>query len=103
MKVSPSARPLEESAKGGQQETIVSIEHLADSGVDGSLCALGSSGANPVLATLRYFRDEYAAHIKEKRCPAGVCKALITFSILEERCTGCRICAVKCPQDAISG
>ena len=58
---------------------------------------------NPVLSTLRYFRDEYSAHVDEKRCPAGVCKALITFSIIEERCTGCRACALKCPQDCISG
>jgi NADH:ubiquinone oxidoreductase subunit F (NADH-binding) len=95
---------LEDISEGrGTHETIVLIEELADTVEATSLCALGTSGVNPVLSTLRYFRDEYAAHVNEKRCPAGVCKALISFSILEERCTGCRICAVKCPQDAISG
>ena len=70
---------------------------------DTSLCALGTSGVNPVLSTLRYFRDEYLAHVDEKRCPAGVCKALIEFSIDAEACTGCTLCASRCPQDAIDG
>jgi ferredoxin len=56
-----------------------------------------------VLSTLRYFRDEYLAHVDEKRCPAGVCKALIEFSIEAEACTGCTLCAKRCPQDAVSG
>ena len=95
---------LEDIGEGrGTKETIIQIEKVADVVESTSLCALGTSGVNPVLSTLRYFRDEYLAHVDEKRCPAGVCKALITFGILEERCTGCRICAVKCPQDAISG
>ncbi len=95
---------LEDISEGrGTHETIILIEKLADTVESTSLCALGTSGVNPVLSTLRYFRDEYAAHVNEKRCPAGVCKALITFSILEERCTGCRACALKCPQECISG
>ena len=95
---------LEDISEGrGTHETIILIEKLADAVEATSLCALGTSGVNPVLSTLRYFRDEYSAHVNEKRCPAGVCKALITFSIIEERCTGCRLCAVRCPQDAISG
>jgi len=70
---------------------------------DGSLCGLGKTAPNPVLATLRYFRDEYVAHIEEKRCPAGVCKPLITYSINEENCTGCGACLRVCPQGVISG
>ena len=62
-----------------------------------SLCALGTSAVNPVLSTLRYFRDEYLAHVDEKRCPAGVCKALISYSIDAERCNGCTLCAARCP------
>ena len=95
---------LEEISEGrGTRETIALIEQLAGTVAATSLCALGTSAVNPVLSTLRYFRGEYEAHVDEKRCPAGVCKALISFSILEERCTGCRLCAVKCPQDCITG
>lgn len=68
-----------------------------------SLCALGTTAANPVLSTIRYFRDEYEAHIHERRCPAHVCKALITYTIDPEACTGCTACARQCPQGAISG
>jgi Na+-translocating ferredoxin:NAD+ oxidoreductase RNF subunit RnfB len=68
-----------------------------------SLCALGTTAANPVLSTIRYFRDEYEAHIHDQKCPAGVCKALITFMIDPETCTGCTACARQCPQGAISG
>jgi NADH-quinone oxidoreductase subunit F len=70
---------------------------------DGSMCGLGKTAPNPVLSTIRYFRDEYEAHIKEHRCPAGVCKALITFFIIAENCNGCTLCARNCPEDAISG
>jgi ferredoxin len=76
---------------------------LAEAITLGSLCALGGTAANPVLSTLRYFRDEYEAHIQEKRCPAGVCKELITYSILEDLCTGCHRCFRECPQGAVSG
>jgi len=64
---------------------------------------LGGSAPNPVLSTIKYFRDEYEAHIKEHRCPAGVCKALITYSIDAEKCTGCGACIKVCPTQAISG
>ncbi|RKY12991.1 MAG: NADH-quinone oxidoreductase subunit F, partial [Planctomycetota bacterium] len=82
------------------------IELLEELGVvlkEASLCGLGKTAANPVLSTIRYFRDEYEAHIKEKRCPAGVCRALITYIIDEEKCTGCGACAKACPQNAITG
>ena len=68
-----------------------------------SLCGLGTSAANPVLSTLRYFRDEYEAHIKDKRCPAGVCRELIKFSVAAEACTSCGLCVKACPAEAISG
>ena len=87
----------------GTRETIALVEELADTVEATSLCALGTSAVNPVLSTLRYFRDEYLAHVDDKRCPAGVCKALISFSIDEERCNGCTLCAVRCPQDAVVG
>jgi len=79
------------------------LQGLADVLTDGSLCALGGTAANPVLSTIRYFRDEYEAHIEKKRCPAGVCKALITYWIDSEKCTGCQACGKRCPGNAISG
>ncbi|MCD6569566.1 MAG: NAD(P)H-dependent oxidoreductase subunit E [Deltaproteobacteria bacterium] len=87
----------------GKQGDIELLEELCDVLKWGALCALGTSAANPVLSTIRYFRDEYEAHIKEKRCPAGVCKELITYRIDEDKCTGCTVCAKKCPQKCISG
>ena len=87
----------------GREGDIELMEELGAVIKDASLCALGSTAANPVLSTIRYFRDEYEAHIREKRCPAGVCRELLTFTIDEEKCTGCQVCARECPQDAISG
>ncbi|MBT3315770.1 MAG: 4Fe-4S binding protein [Anaerolineae bacterium] len=87
----------------GKIEDIALLEELAPSIRDSSLCGLGQSAPNPVLTTLRYFRDEYEAHILEGRCPAGQCKALITYTIDEVDCTGCTVCARACPVDAISG
>ena len=87
----------------GKEGDIELLEELSWIVAEGSLCALGQTAPNPVLSTIRYFRDEYEAHIKEKRCPAGVCKALITYSIDQEKCTGCGVCKNVCPVDAISG
>lgn len=68
-----------------------------------SLCGLGQTAPNPVLSTLRYFRDEYVAHIKDRVCPAGVCKKLVKYSIIADKCKGCTLCARNCPVNAISG
>ena len=87
----------------GAEGDIELLEELAEAVKDASLCALGGTAPNPVLSTIRYFRDEYQSHIKDKTCPAGVCKALITFSIDPEKCKGCRLCAKNCPQEAITG
>lgn len=87
----------------GKESDIEILEELAQAVKDASLCALGGTAPNPVLSTIRYFRDEYKSHIKDKSCPAGVCKALITFGIDKETCKGCRLCSKNCPQEAISG
>ncbi len=79
------------------------LEELAHVVQETSLCGLGQTAPNPVLTTLRYFRSEYEAHVRERRCPAGVCKALIRYVIVAERCTGCLACLTPCPQQAISG
>ena len=87
----------------GSPELLKEMEELCYYIKANSLCALGQSAPNPVLSTLHYFRDEYEAHCVEKRCPAGVCKRLVKFSILEDRCKGCTACARACPVGAISG
>ncbi len=87
----------------GKMEDIDELEQLCTSIKDGSLCGLGQTAPNPVLTTLRYFKDEYIAHIRDKKCPAKQCKSLITYNILENKCTGCTACARKCPTNAISG
>ena len=86
----------------GKEGDIEILEDLAGVLRDGSLCTLGTTAANPVLTTLRHFRDEYEAHIKEKRCPAAVCQELIQYSIIEEKCPGCALCVKACPEQAIT-
>ncbi|MBM3142354.1 MAG: NADH-quinone oxidoreductase subunit NuoF [Chloroflexi bacterium] len=86
----------------GDEKDIDLLERLSATLIDSSLCALGATAPNPVLTTIRYFKDEYEAHIKEKRCPAGVCKALIHYYIVEEKCPGCGLCVKACPQEAIT-
>ena len=87
----------------GTLEQVELLEELADTVNATSLCGLGKTAANPVLSTLRYFREEYEAHILNKECPAGVCKALIEYSIDPEKCTGCGRCKVSCIHGAVSG
>ncbi len=87
----------------GQPEHIGLLEDLAEAVKDSSLCALGGTAPNPVLSTLRYFRDEYNAHINEGKCPAGVCRALIHYRIDAEKCKGCMLCNKQCPEQAIDG
>jgi NADH:ubiquinone oxidoreductase subunit F (NADH-binding)/Pyruvate/2-oxoacid:ferredoxin oxidoreductase delta subunit len=87
----------------GRERDIDLLEDLSEVMVETSLCALGSTAPNPVLSTIRYFRDEYEAHIRDKRCPARVCKQLITYAIDPGSCTGCGACLKVCPVDAISG
>lgn len=87
----------------GEEGDIERLEELAEGIKASALCGLGQTAPNPVLSTIKYFRDEYEAHIKEKRCPAGVCRNLLNYTINEEKCKGCGICAKKCPGGAISG
>ncbi len=102
--VAQMVRLLTEITEGnGTLEHITLLEELSHMIQDASLCALGTSAPNPVISTLQYFREEYEAHIIDKRCPAGVCKALTTFTIDETKCTGCTVCARNCPAGAITG
>ena len=87
----------------GREGDIELLEELCGAIKDGALCGLGQTAPNPVLTTIRYFRDEFEAHIREKRCPAGSCAALLRYEIDAEKCKGCTLCAKKCPVGAISG
>lgn len=86
----------------GEEKDIDLLEQLSATLADSSLCALGATAPNPVLTTIRYFKNEYEAHIKQKKCPAGVCKALIRYYIIEEKCPGCGLCVKACPEGAIT-
>ena len=87
----------------GTMEDLDTLEELAKNVKEGSLCGLGKTAPNPVLSTLKYFRDEYIAHIKDKKCPAGVCSKMTSYVIDPEKCKGCSKCARNCPVEAISG
>jgi len=87
----------------GKPEQISLLEELGHTVSETALCGLGKTAANPVLSTLRYFREEYEAHINQKQCPAGVCQALITYEIDPEKCTCCGVCKLGCPHEAITG
>jgi len=91
------------TAGEGKEHDIELLEELAQKIKNSSLCGLGQTAPNPVLTTIKYFREEYEAHIHEKRCPAHSCAALLTYSIIPEKCTGCTLCAIKCPVNCISG
>jgi len=95
---------LEKITSGkGEVEDIDKLEKLAKNIKTSALCGLGQTAPNPVISTLQYFRDEYEAHVKEKRCPAGSCKSLVSYYIDPEKCKGCTLCAKACPASAISG
>lgn len=95
---------LEKITSGnGEPEDIEKIEELAQHMQKSSLCALGQTAPNPILSTMKFFKDEYVAHIEDKSCPAGVCKKLIKYEIIADKCKGCTLCARNCPAGAISG
>ncbi len=95
---------LEKITNGnGTMEDLDKLERLCYYIKNNSLCGLGQTAPNPVLSTLKFFKDEYIAHVVDKTCPAGVCKALMTYEIIPENCKGCTLCARVCPVGAISG
>ncbi len=95
---------LEKITSGkGELEDIDKLEQLCVDIKKSSLCGLGQSAPNPILSTIKYFRDEYVAHVVDKKCPAGVCKDLLSYTIIADKCKGCSLCAKKCPVNAISG
>jgi NADH-quinone oxidoreductase subunit F len=95
---------LERISKGeGREGDIDKLLELAGEIKNNSLCGLGQTAPNPVLTTIKYFRDEYEAHIRDKKCPAKVCKNLLTYTVEESKCTGCTVCAKNCPTKAIDG
>ena len=87
----------------GTLEHIDMLEELSETISATALCGLGKTAAFPVISTLKYFRDEYIAHVVDKKCPAGACKALMSYEIDEDKCKGCSKCARMCPVQAISG
>jgi NADH-quinone oxidoreductase subunit F/NADP-reducing hydrogenase subunit HndC len=91
------------TAGQGQEEDLDKLVEMADLIRETSLCGLGQTAPNPVLSTILYFRDEYEAHIRDHKCPAKVCKPLITFQVDQEKCIGCQLCRLKCPGEAILG
>ena len=95
---------LERITQGkGMEDDLTKLEELSYQIKDNSLCGLGQTAPNPVLTTIKYFRNEYEAHIRDKKCPAKHCKQLLTYSVIPEKCTGCTVCAKKCPVGAIDG
>jgi len=87
----------------GEMADLELLETLSYTATQASLCELGKTAANPVMSTITYFRDEYEEHIKNKRCPAGACSALIEFRVVPDKCKNCGICAKHCPVNCISG
>jgi NADH-quinone oxidoreductase subunit F len=91
------------TAGEGRPEDIEHLQHASQQIKQASLCGLGQTAPNPVLTTIKYYRDEYEAHIKDHKCPAASCSALVEYVIDPEKCTGCTLCVKNCPVDAISG